>query len=215
MTRLTRLGLRSRLLLPLGLLLVSLIVGGGYTILQRTSGELITQVDRRLPGALSRLVADGGLPVNPPRNAAASAPQTDFGPATASVILNASGTVIASRPTRFMTDSDSIPNISPATLRMLLSGKPGTVSAVDGTFRYRALAARSGDRYFIEAAALRDVDAAVDSLQLTLLVGGSLALLLAMALAWVIIGRGLKPVAQMVTTATRIADGDLTARVGA
>ncbi len=210
-----RLSLRNRLLLPLGLLLVSVIVVGGYLVLQRTTHELTAQVDRRLPGALGRLLNDGGLPGNPPPNAVTPARQTNPGPATASVVLNASGALVASRPTRFMKDSDPLPDITPAVLRTLLLGRPGTVTAVGGAFRYRALAAKSGDLYFIEAGPLRDTDAAVDSLRLTLVVGGSLALLVAMTSAWFILGTGLKPVAQMVTTARRIADGDLTARVGA
>ena len=213
-SQLTRqLSLRNRLLLPLGLLLMLLITVGSYLVLKRTSHELTAQVDRRLPGALGRLVDDAGLPSNPPPNAVILAPGANAGPATASVVLNASGAVVASRPTRFIKDSDPFPAITPAVLRMLLLGKPVTVTAVGGAFRYRALAAKSGDRFFIEAAPLRDVDAAVDALRLTLLVGGSFALLLAMSSAWVILRSGLKPVAQMVTTATRIADGDLIARV--
>ena len=69
-SRLTRrLSLRNRLLLPLGLLLILLITVGSYLVLKRTSHELTAQVDRRLPGALGRLVDDAGLPSNPPPNA--------------------------------------------------------------------------------------------------------------------------------------------------
>ena len=210
-----RLSLRNRLLLPFGLLLVFVIALGGYLILERTSHELTAQVDRRLPGALDRVLKDGGLPGNPPSNDVTSARQTNAGPSTASVVVDASGAVVASRPTRSTRDPDPLPHITPTVLRTLLQGKPITVNAVGDAFRYRALAAKSGDLYFIEAGPLRDTDAAVDSLRLTLLVGGSLALLLAMTSAWFILGQGLKPVAQMVTTARMFADGDLSARVGA
>ena len=219
---LRRLGLRNRLLLPLGLLLVALIGVGGNFVVVRTSKELTAQLDRRLGGALDRLVQEGGLPgggpdaqpgsgpLNPP-----STPRQKFapGPATASLILDVSGSLVGSRPTGYVSAPDPLPTVNSANVKTLLR-KPSTVDAVDGSFRYRALAVRGGDLYFVEAASLRDADAAIANLSRTLFLGGAVALLIAMAAAWFILGRGLRPVEQMVTTATRIASGDLDARVG-
>ena len=82
-----------------------------------------------------------------------------------------------------------------------LVGAPRTLPLVDGTFLYRALAAKDGTRIYVEAASLRDGDATVGAMRSTLILGGALFAFVALAAGWLILGRGLRPVGQMVDMA--------------
>jgi two-component system OmpR family sensor kinase len=92
------------------------------------------------------------------------------------------------------------------------SGRPFPVVA--GGTRYRAVAGTlPGGAVDLVALPMRPTEVTVRRLALTELVAGGAALLLGGAAAWLLLGRGLRPLREITTTAVAIAGGDLARRV--
>jgi two-component system OmpR family sensor kinase len=90
---------------------------------------------------------------------------------------------------------------------------PLTVGAVDGTLQYRALVTSMPDGGMLVAAIpLKDVDAAVRAATGTVMAACVLAVVLAGGIVWFTVRRGLRPIDEMIGTAGRIAEGDLSER---
>ncbi len=77
---------------------------------------------------------------------------------------------------------------------------------------YRVVGIEGEDGALVAGLSLADVDESIDSTRQILLVAGLLALAAVAGLASLVIRRGLRPIDDMIVTAERIADGDLTER---
>ncbi|MEJ7839626.1 MAG: ATP-binding protein [Thermomicrobiales bacterium] len=88
----------------------------------------------------------------------------------------------------------------------------------DGSEMYlvRAVALSADDEpqgHLVIAAPMSGVEDTITSLTRWLIAGGAVALLITIAIVWLIIRQGLRPVEKMIDTAAAIAHGDLTQRV--
>ena len=90
-----------------------------------------------------------------------------------------------------------------------------TVGATEGSVDYRVLAATSsgGDGVFFTALPLNDVESTISHLLLVELLGIAAILSVLGLVTWWMLRLGVRPIKQMTTTATAIAEGDLSARV--
>lgn len=87
--------------------------------------------------------------------------------------------------------------------------------AADGSARWRVVAqsAIGWDGTVIAAAPRTDIDAVVAQIRTSSLISGLVLLVTLTALGWFALGRGLRPLRRVETTAAAIAEGDLTQRV--
>jgi two-component system, OmpR family, sensor kinase len=103
--------------------------------------------------------------------------------------------------------ADPLPKLDPGSLRDRV-GEFSTVSAVDGSIRFRVLPAALGDGIvLVEAAPLRLVDAAVADLIRTLIIGSLVVMGLAGIALYLLLRRALQPLAQIATAAGVVATG--------
>ncbi|MFV0260578.1 MAG: sensor histidine kinase [Acidimicrobiales bacterium] len=93
------------------------------------------------------------------------------------------------------------------------AGRPVTVDARDGSTHYRLLSSTSGDDTIIRAIPLADVDATTARLVAYQAVGLVAVIALLGAVAWWVDRLGVAPIKRMTGTASKIAAGDLDARV--
>ncbi len=203
--------LKARLVLAISGLLLLVIAALGVVILRSTSEVLVGQVDELLDGVQARA---GGRPL-PGVPADQSRGLRDLASYSAArVILAENGDILVAEPSGFSDDPDPLPD--PAYVDILLaSGQVETIPSLDGSLEYRAIAAEvGGGLVSVVAVPLDDVNAAVDNLVRLLWFTGIGLALLAGAVAWWTVHRAMKPVDQMVDTATAIASGDLSHRVG-
>ena len=203
--------LKARLVVAIGILLLLVIAALGIVIVRSTSDVLVGQVDELLDGVQTR---SGGrqpprLPVEPARGSRELVSYS-----AARMIVTEAGEVVVAEPSGFADDPDPLPD--PAYVGALLaSGEIETIPSLDGSIEYRAIGADVGGGLFsIVAVPLEDVTAAVESLVRLLWLTGIGMALVAGGVAWWIVSRAMKPVDQMVDTATAIAGGDLSHRVG-
>ena len=195
--------LRARLLLAVTALLVGVVVTFGYVAAQSHRRVLLAQIDQRLESALAqaaRLQPGGG----------AGGGDRIF----AELVLDPRGEVVATSPSGIRGDLDPLPDISG--LPALKPGERRVVSlpAVDGSFTFRAGVLRSQRGFtLILAQPLREVTAAGGALQRRLFAAGVGILVAGGAVFWLTLRRGLRPVDDMIATASAIADGDLSRRV--
>jgi two-component system, OmpR family, sensor kinase len=104
--------------------------------------------------------------------------------------------------------ADPLPKLDPGSLRNRV-GEFSTVSAVDGSIRFRVLPGALGDgRLLVEAAPLRLVDAAVADLIRTLTLGCLVVMGLAGIALYLLLRRALQPLAQIATAAGVVATGN-------
>lgn len=125
------------------------------------------------------------------------------------VLLDADGEVTAAITTGPANDPDPLPDIED----LAIDGDPHTVTSVDGsTPRYRVIGSETDEGALVTGLSLEDVDESIESTTQILLTAGLLALLAVAGLALLVIRRGLRPIDDMIVTAERIADGDLSER---
>ncbi|HEX2421184.1 MAG TPA: ATP-binding protein, partial [Acidimicrobiia bacterium] len=195
--------LRARLLLAVTGLLIGVILTFGYVAAQSHRRVLLAQIDQRLESALAqatRLRPGSGGPGG----------DRIF----AELILDPNSAVVASSPSGIRGNLDPLPD-----LNALPALEPGeravvTLPAVDGAFNYRAGVLRSQRGFtLVVAQPLRDVTTAGGALQRRLLGAGIGILLAGGAVFWLTLRRGLRPVDDMIATASAIAEGDLSRRV--
>ncbi len=203
--------LRARLVVAIGVLLLIVIAVLGIVIVRSTSDVLVGQVDELLDGVQAR---SGGrqpprVPLEPARGSRELVTYS-----AARMIVTEAGEVVVAEPSGFADDPDPLPD--PAYVDALLaSGEIETIPSLDGSIEYRAIAADiGGGLVSVVAVPLEDVSAAVESLVRLLWLTGIGMALVAGGVAWWIVSRAMKPVDQMVDTATAIAGGDLSHRVG-
>ncbi|MBT5627883.1 MAG: HAMP domain-containing histidine kinase, partial [Chloroflexi bacterium] len=113
----------------------------------------------------------------------------------------------------FTDNPDPLPNVE-AFAALVAKGEFSTISSEDGSLNYRAFAwATDTDEIGVWAVPLGEVDAAVSDLVRTFGVTAVLVAILGALATWWAVRRELKPIDQMVETASAIAGGDLSQRV--
>lgn len=129
------------------------------------------------------------------------------------VIVDVEERVVSAQPSGFIADPDPLPNIE-FFADLVATGAIATIPSVDGKLNYRAFGWLTADGDIgVWAVPLGEVDGAVSGIINAFLVTGALVGALGGAATWWAVRRELRPVDQMVDTATAIAAGDLTQRV--
>ncbi len=205
--------LRARLVVAFTILLVAAIAALGIVLVNSTRSVLTAQLDDRLKATQTRS-APGNMPVG--RGAGEFEGRPEFGGRDlAYVQTDADGRVRFASPSGFRDEADPLPDVA-ALLRgehRFGAGGPVTVGAVDGSMEYRAIADRTADAVEVWAAPLTEVETAVGGLLGMLIVAGFVVSVAGGGVTWWLVRRSLRPVDQMVETATSIAAGDLSSRV--
>jgi two-component system, OmpR family, sensor kinase len=200
-----RLSIRVRLTLVVGLLLTTTTLAVGAVAVAWTKATLIDQVDDRLLGARADAPGPGTLPTS----------EVDpTGRPVAVLHFSSDGELKMARPSGTTENPDPLPALSrfPTT-----SVEPGTrirtVASVEGTPQYRYLAvARPDGGTMVFASPLTAAATVVDRVETVTALAGGLAVLLGSGVGWLLLGRGLQPIDQLATTATKVADGDFKLR---
>jgi two-component system, OmpR family, sensor kinase len=220
------LSLRARLLLGLVALVVVGLGAAAIVTYEEQRSFLLTRVDQQV--ADSRLPVSVALglvhPGQPATKRVGSSPSTGKAPTTFQTsgtygeLLNADGKVVAIHSFTYGEAAPSAPALPaklPTSQFKSMRLRLFTVDSKSGSgLRYRAVALSvSGGRVLVIAVPLREVDQTLQRLIVVeLLVGGGVILAL-IALGWVVIRLGLRPLERMGRVASEIAHGDLTRRV--
>ncbi|WP_369131098.1 HAMP domain-containing sensor histidine kinase [Modestobacter roseus] len=226
---LRRLSLRARLLLVTAGLLLAGLALIGVVVSEQLQRHQLDRLDAQL-GSLTALVARAA-PTGPVPDGGAAPraelldPALELVGAPYVVYLDADGEVVDGLLSSGLTGSgltgsaltgSALP--APARLREVpTDGSAVDLPAADGAGHWRAAARPTGDGrgVVVAAAPLAELDATVDRLRTASVVGGLVLLGLLSAVGWFALGRGLRPLRRIETTAAAIADGDLTRRVPA
>jgi two-component system, OmpR family, sensor kinase len=126
------------------------------------------------------------------------------------VTLDASGKVVSSTPAGRSDKPDPLPDVA----GLKAPAGPVTVGSVDGgDLQYRVILTAMPDGGALAAAiSLQDVDGAVRAATGTVVAACAFAVVLAGAIVWLTVRRGLRPIDEMISTAERIAEGELSER---
>jgi two-component system, OmpR family, sensor kinase len=216
---LRRLSLRSRLILGVIFLTLVGLAAADIATYSSLQSFLVQRTDKSLDDA--HHVVDAGLH----RPHGGAAPSEAGVPGYYVQIRRPNGTVVVSAfDSRFGGDDDDPPPNLPESVNLHESDQaaPGqdervayfTTSADDGDhYRVRAWTQSDSPYTFFVAAPLKDVDSTLHRLLLIELLVTGLVLAGIAALGLWVVRLGLRPLAAIGATASRIADGDLTQRV--
>jgi two-component system OmpR family sensor kinase len=220
------LSLRARLLLGLVALVAIGLGAAAIVTYEEQRSFLLTRVDQqvgdsRLPVSRTLGVIHPGLPQDRRVGPAATpgrAPTTFQTSGTFGELLDASGKVIQTHSFTYGEPAPSPPALPTklpiAQFRATRFPHFTVGSKSDTGLRYRAAAfSVSGGRILVIAVPLREVDQTLQRLILVEALVGAGVILGLIALGWVVIRFGLKPLERMGRVASAIAHGDLTRRV--
>ncbi|MBT3995601.1 MAG: HAMP domain-containing histidine kinase [Chloroflexi bacterium] len=207
--------LQTRLVAAFSLLLLVVVAVVGAAVVGSTRNVLVGAIDEDLAviqaGIRDKylnstdLLAQVTLEVDPNRPAVKS-PQ-------ALVIVDVQARTVTGQASGFTDNPDPLPNVE-AFAALVAKGEFSTISSEDGSLNYRAFAwATDTDEIGVWAVPLGEVDAAVSDLVRTFGVTAVLVAILGALATWWAVRRELKPIDQMVETASAIAGGDLSQRV--
>jgi two-component system OmpR family sensor kinase len=210
--------IRRRLVAVILAVVAAVTGGAGVLIIVTLQRRLVADVDQELTTqatVVSPRGNDGGPGRRPPPQLQPQQ-QHEQEPSPfdvkryAFVSLDASGNVVSTVASGRADAPDPLPDISGLTAPT----GPRTVDSVNGgTLHYRVVLSRMPDGGTLAAAiSLRDVDATVRTATGTVLAGCLLAVALAGAAVWLTVRRGLRPIDEMIVTAERIAEGELSER---
>ncbi len=202
--------LRTRLLVSLGLMLAVVLVAAGALVVGLTRASLVDQVDRE--------VRSVGTDVNRLERIAATLATDDLtGRRLALMRLDRQGRIVQSLPSGFASSPDPLPAmpVYPAGIPLTAFDRVIELPAQDGTARYRVIIEHGrANLVFAVAAPLTGVEDAVQTLARSLVLVGALAMVALLAVAWVVVRRGLLPLERISRTAGQITAGDLSHRAG-
>jgi two-component system OmpR family sensor kinase len=219
------LSLRARLLIGLVALVA---IGLGVTAVVTYEAErsfLLTRVGQqvgasriRVAVALGLIHPGGSTAAHLPAAARGSAPSTFQTSGTYGVVLDQSGKVLARRSFTYGEAPPSppaLPHKLPISQFRSRRFHLFTVnSAAGSSLRYRAAAfSISGGRVLVVAVPLRDVAQTLQRLIVVEALVGAAVIVALVALGWIVIGVGLRPLVRMGRVAREIAHGDLSRRV--
>lgn len=202
--------LRTQLVVTFTLLLLVVLATVGTVVVRSSRTVLTAQVDDTLSGIQERTGPDRPSPAGPS--------DRDDDPSekgVAFVVVSPEGTILFADRSGFVDDPDPIPDVAALTGETQ-PGQIVTIPAEDESMRYRAFYELKPDGVVeVWASPLTEVDAAVSGMLRTLILAGAGIALIGATGTWWTVHRGLKPVDEMVDTATAIAAGDLSKRVPA
>ena len=133
--------------------------------------------------------------------------------AQAIVIVDVGERVMSSQTSGFTDDPDPLPDIE-FFAEIVAKGEIATISSADGSLNYRAFGWVNDDGEIgVLAIPIGEVDGAVNRIVRTFSLTAALVALLGGVATWWAVRRELKPIDRMVSTASAIAEGDLTQRV--
>lgn len=207
--------LQTRLVLTFSLLLLVVVAVVGIVVVGSTRNVLVGAIDEDLAviqaGIRDKflnstdLLAQVTLAVDPNRPSVKS-PQ-------ALVIVDVQERTVEGQPSGFTDAPDPLPNIE-TFASLIAKGEISTIASEDSSLNYRAFAwATDTGEIGVWAVPLAEVDAAVSDLVRTFAVTAVIVAVLGALATWFAVRRELRPVDQMVETATAIAAGDLSQRV--
>jgi two-component system OmpR family sensor kinase len=227
--------------MAIALLLVTTFVIFGAVLIRSVRATLVDQVDEQVKQSASRSKSDKpgnyGSPYSQGENggigdeydhnnggfstaAEDQYPESsgfgDYERPIARFVYSEDGVLLENEPCGYPEDPKSPPQIPPIPSPELeeILNEVVTAQAEDDSLEYRMLVQREySGNVMVTAAPLDDVDDAVDRVIQIFLGFGAVTLLGAAGASWWFIRRELRPVDQMVDTATGIAAGDLTRRV--
>jgi two-component system, OmpR family, sensor kinase len=129
------------------------------------------------------------------------------------VIIGVEDRLVTAQASGFSNDPDSLPDIE-SIADLIAAGGIGTIPSEDGSLDYRAFGwVTDANEIGVWAIPLSEVDSAVNKLVRIFLIAAASVAVLGGVATWWAVRRELRPVDQMVDTATAIAAGDLTLRV--
>jgi two-component system OmpR family sensor kinase len=207
--------IRRRLVAVILAVVAAVTGGAGVLIVVTLERRLVADVDRELATQATAVAPRGGdgpggrrPPPQPPQGEADRSPFDVK--RYAFVTRDAAGNVVSTVTSGRADAPDPLPDVSGLTA----PAGPLTVGSVDGgTLQYRVVVSRTPDGGTLAAAiSLRDVDATVRTATGTVLASCLLAVVLAGAIVWITVRRGLRPIDEMIVTAERIAEGELSER---
>ncbi len=202
--------LRARLLVSLGLMLAVALIAAGALVVGLTRASLVDRVDRELRSV--------GTDVNRLERIAATVATDDLtGRRLALMRLDRQGRIVQSLPSGFAGDPDPLPalRVYPAGLPPAAFDTVAELPAQDGATRYRVLIEHGRQNLvFAVAAPLNGVEDAIQTLIRSLVLVGALAMAALLAVAWIVVRRGLLPLERISRTAEQITAGDLSHRAG-
>jgi two-component system OmpR family sensor kinase len=235
--------IRSRLALTIAALLVTTFVIFGFLLLRSVRATLIDQVDDQVYQTAARTKGDDRPPDRSSRgtegwsdfggpgdrdlddDGSLGGQIADLGSVTGSYdyevpvarfVYSDDGRLLVDEPCGYPDAPKSPPEVPaiPSPDLDAIVDEMVTTDSQDSALKYRMLVQReTSGNIVVTAAPLDDVEAAVERVFNILLGFGAVTLLGATGACWYVIRRELRPVDQMVETATGIAAGDLTMRV--
>jgi two-component system OmpR family sensor kinase len=206
--------LRARVLA--GIALIALVLGGvGLVITRTTRSDMVQQIDDQLASAIGTV---GKQDQRPDHGALPSTPGADPPPDLSTLYVgHVEGDGVVADVTPDLRGEDrALPDISASeAVAAANSHEPFTVASTDGELDYRVLAFHQPDSDIVKVIALSldSVDDTITSLITVEALGGLLILATLGLVAWWVIHLGVRPLKEMTSAATTIADGDLSHRV--
>jgi two-component system, OmpR family, sensor kinase len=202
--------LRARLVISLAAVLAVTMVVAGVLLVGLVRVGLVERVDRNLT-----TISSAALPMQ--RLMTMQQEDTSGGRSIVVIRFNRQGSITLTLPSGFVDSPDPLPALPNYTGGVPASdlGRVMELPSVDGSMRYRVLLVpgKAGAAIAL-AAPLVGVEAAMQTLVRFLLFIGIATIAVVLAVAWLIVRRGLLPVERVAAAADRIADGDLTHRAG-
>ena len=202
--------LRLRLVASLGAVLTVALVAAGVLLVGLVRVGLVDRLDRQLTS-----ISNSVMPMQQMMTVQGS--DSSGGRSLAIVRFSRLGSITLSLPSGFADAPDPLPALPNYTGGVSAAdvGRVMELPSVDGSMRYRVLLVNGRLGAVIALAApMTGVEATTTTLVRLLLLIGIATLALVLAVAWLIVRRGLLPVERVADAADRIAGGDLTHRAG-
>ncbi|MEU4192152.1 HAMP domain-containing sensor histidine kinase [Kribbella sp. NPDC026611] len=207
--------LRARLLLLTTALLLAGLSLISAVVSNQLEGYQLSRLDSQLRSFTE--IISGVAPAGPDKKAPAQPqlldPALDLIGTPYLAYLDANGKIIGTLQSSRV-DAATFPTAD--SLRTLpRDGSAAVLPASNGDGRWRAVARPSTGRpgTVVAAAPLAEVDATIAKLRTSSLVSGAVLLILLTGVGWWALGRGLRPLRRVESTAAAIAEGDLSQRV--
>lgn len=205
--------LRRRLTAVVGLIILVVTTSIAATVSLATRNSLIEEVDKTLlafstrPPVPNPPASSGESPTDPTES-------ESFQP-FAMIRFDRDGRIVIARPAGYADDPEPLPEVTQLTPADL-AGKVGsflTLGTVGDQGSVRALVVQRPEGLELLAQSLDSVDAATRRVVVMSLAISLTAAVAGIAVAWLLLRRGFRPVDDMIETAGAIAEGDLTRRI--
>ena len=200
-----QLALRNRLTIVVGIVVLGVSVAIAITVSISTRRALIDRVDEDLLVFADRTAAPLAAGIVP------DDVREGFEP-YAVIRVDRTGTVVASQPAGFEDNPEPLPEITGMNLKSLVPGSFLTLDTVGGAGSARVLVHETSSGWDLIAASLDSVDATSQQVVVIALIASVLAAVTGVAVSSWLVRTSLRPVDDMIETASAIADGDLSQR---